>query len=91
MSLAGHDWRTCELCGHGANEPAVAPTMMYAQLPEGRQFLDVIRCKDREACRDRAAAGGRDWPEADPAELKDERLAREVYRRRRAAAEQAGG
>ena len=84
MSLRGHDWRTCELCGHSANEPAIAPTMMYAQLPTGRQFMDVIRCKDREACRARAAAAGRAWPEADSSELRDAALARQVYAARRA-------
>lgn len=84
MSLPGHDWRTCELCGHGANEPAVAPTLMYVQLGDGRQFMDVIRCKDRDACRARAAGAGRPWPEADSRELADAALSRQVYARRRA-------
>lgn len=83
MSLPGFDWRTCELCGHGANEPRVAPTMMYVQLPEGRQFMDVIRCQDRDACRERSAEAGRAWPEADSRELTDAALSRQVYARRR--------
>ena len=77
MSLPGFDWRTCELCGHGDNEPRVAPTLMYAALPGGRQFIDVIRCKDRDACRQRAEAAGRDYPEADARELLDRRRAQE--------------
>lgn len=84
MSLPGHDWRTCEICGHGDNEPRVAPTIMYAQLPSGRQFMDVIRCKDRDACQARSAAAGRPWPEADSRELMDAALSRQVYARRRA-------
>lgn len=84
MSLPGFDWRVCELCGHGANEPAVAPTLMYVQLAEGRRFMDVIRCKDREACRKRSAEARRAWPEADSRELTDAALSRQVYARRRA-------
>lgn len=63
-------WRTCEACEHSANEPDVQPSL--AKLPDvldgrGRivtagAYLDVIRCKDVEACRKRTAERGRSWP-----------------------------
>jgi len=63
-------WRTCESCGHAANEPEVQPSL--AKMPDeldarGRvvklgAYLDVIRCKDVEACRQRTADRGREWP-----------------------------
>lgn len=56
-------WRTCELCGHSANEPAIQPSVALMDLGDGRpQFMDVIRCKRVDDCRARADAAGRGWP-----------------------------
>ena len=63
-------WRVCEACGHAANQPVVQPSI--AKLPDqvdgrGRvvtpgAYMDVVRCRDVEACRVRCAAAGRAWP-----------------------------
>jgi|GEM_PF-4808142 len=63
-------WRTCEVCGHAANEPEVQPSVV--KLPDetdsrGRvaalgAYLDVIRCRRVAECRVRADAAGRAWP-----------------------------
>lgn len=70
MSLPGHDWRVCELCGYAANEPAVQPSVV--RLPDeldarGRVVkvgatLAKIRCRRVEDCQRRAAAQGIPWP-----------------------------
>lgn len=66
-------WRTCEVCGHQANEPEVQASI--ARLPDEKDalgrvvklgaFLDVIRCKRVDDCRRRAEEAGRPWPFAD--------------------------
>lgn len=70
MSAGAAWWRTCEVCGFEANEPAVQPSV--GKLPDvtdghGRvislgAYLDVVRCRDVPACRQRAEAAGRPWP-----------------------------
>lgn len=73
MSPEFRAWRTCEVCGHAANEPEVQPSV--GKLPDVRDglnrviewgpVLDVIRCRRVEDCRARAAAAGRPWPFAE--------------------------
>ena len=73
MSPQFRAWRTCEVCGHAANEPEVQPSV--GKLPdvtdglhrvkEWGAVMDVSRCRDVHACRERAAAAGREWPFAE--------------------------
>lgn len=63
-------WRKCEACGFEANEPVVQPSVAKmpdkldgrGRLVEAGAYLDVIRCRDVAACRERCAAAGRTWP-----------------------------
>lgn len=81
-------WRVCEVCGFGANEPAVQPSV--ARLPDetderGRvvklgAFLDVIRCKRVDECRARAAAAGRPWPFAETRSVEADRWRQDARR-----------
>lgn len=65
-----HAWRVCELCGYGANEPAVQPSVALIRTAPGQgTFMDVMRCKRVDDCQARAAAAGRDWPVMSTADL----------------------
>jgi len=70
MSAGAAWWRTCEVCGHSANEPEVQPSI--GKLPdkldsrgrviEAGAYLDVVRCRRAFDCMKRAEALGRPWP-----------------------------
>lgn len=55
-------WRKCELCGYENNQPMVAPSLALIDTPQGQVYVDVIRCKRTEECRQRTLALGRPWP-----------------------------
>ena len=58
-------WRTCEVCGHEANEPEVQPRVLLIRDGDKGVFVDTIQCRDVRACRERCDAQGRVWPALD--------------------------
>lgn len=58
-------WRTCEVCGHAANEPEVQPRVLLINDGGKGVFVDIIQCRRVDDCRARAEASGRGWPAMD--------------------------
>jgi len=58
-------WRTCEVCGHAANEPEVQPRVLLIADGGTGVFVDIIQCRKVAECRVRCEAAGREWPALD--------------------------